>query len=531
MRVFLCILVVVLAACTRAGSPVAPKSDTLAIALTREPLSLNPLYLEGEVGYWISEFGFSYLTNYDSDGRIVADLVAVVPSVANGGISADGRRVTYRLRHGILWQDGVPLTARDVLFTYRAIVSPANTIPSRYGYDRVASVAAPDLYTVVVTLRQPYSPIVSYFFGGDSNYPVLPAHLLSRYASLDRVEYNSAPVGSGPYRFARWARGDRLDLAANPRYYAGKAGIDRIALHFVHDSSTAINQLQTGEIDATFGADVARIATLQTIPGHRIVVTPVPYFYALSFNMTDPVVSDPAIRRAFAAAIDRNALVTKVTHGLYNAETGARGLFTWAFAPRVGAVPFDPQAAAAELARDGWRAGPDGILVKNGQRLEIQLASYAGEQVESEFVALIAAQERAVGIDVTNKRYTWEQYRSSEGPLALGRYQTALTKYQSSYDPDVSWLLACSQRQPHGFNDARYCNATLDAALELGIASFDRATRARAYAIVQRQIRTDLPYDFICQISEIDVIPSRLQGYDRPLLSPFTSVARWHYAP
>ena len=108
-----------------------------------EPRSLDPLYLEGIFAYEISAFGFSYLTNYDANGAIVPDVAREVPTIANGGISADRERITYRLRHGVRWQDGVPLTSRDVVFTYRAVMNPRNAIPSRYGFDRISSVSAP----------------------------------------------------------------------------------------------------------------------------------------------------------------------------------------------------------------------------------------------------------------------------------------------------------------------------------------------------------------------------------------------------
>jgi ABC-type transport system substrate-binding protein len=91
----------------------------------------------------------------------------------------------------------------------------------------------------------------------------------------------------------------------------------------------------------------------------------------------------------------------------------------------------------------------------------------------------------------------------------------------------VSWLLECDQRSPHGFNLSRYCNQTVDARLKHAAASFDRATRIADYDAIQRQVVSDLPFYFICQISEVDVIPMSLQGYQRPMLSPFNSVASW----
>ncbi len=514
-----------LAACAKAEGP--SRSATLVIATGQEPSSLNPLYLDGAIGYAISELGYSYLTNYDSWGNIVPDVSVTVPSLANGGISADGKRIVYYLRRDVSWQDGAPLNSEDVIFSYRAIMNPLNAVPSRSCYDRVASIKAPGPYTVIVTLKRLYSPIVACFFGGDSNYPILPAHLLARYASLDRVAYNSAPVGSGPYQFTRWVRGDRLEMRPNPRYYAGRPAIARISLRFIHDPSTAINQLLTNEVDATFFADASKIEILRTIPHHRIIVTPVPYFYALSFNVTDPIARDPIVRRAFALAIDRHVLLRKVTHGIYDADTAMRGLFTWAFDRHTGRQTYDPQRAQTLLAKDRWITGADGIRVKNGRRLQVQLAFRTGSGVAAGFALLIVQYERAVGIDVTTKRYSPEEFLGQDGPLSEGHFQVALLSYQSNYDPDASWLLSCDQRAPNGGNYSRYCDPSVDRALQLGIQALARAVRRRAYSFVQRQLLTDVPYDFLCQLSEVNVLPLRLEGYESPLLSPYDSVARW----
>jgi peptide/nickel transport system substrate-binding protein len=157
----------------------------------------------------------------------------------------------------------------------------------------------------------------------------------------------------------------------------------------------------------------------------------------------------------------------------------------------------------------------------------MQIALYAGSAIETQMATLVAAQARAAGIDVTLKQYSPELFLAREGPIMQGRFQVALYDYQSSYDPDASWLLACDQWGPRGFNDARYCNRAVDRALRRGVTSFDRSDRIRAYALVQRQLAADLPYDILCQVREADVIPDRLSGYEHPLLSPFHSAARW----
>ncbi len=123
----------------------------------------------------------------------------------------------------------MPLSARDVVFTYKSATNPANALPAQSGYDAIASVSAPSRYVVSVTLKRPYAPIVATFFGGDGR-PILPAHLLEKYANLNAVPFNTAPIGSGPYRVASWKRGDRLELVANDRYFAGTPKIAHLSI-------------------------------------------------------------------------------------------------------------------------------------------------------------------------------------------------------------------------------------------------------------------------------------------------------------
>lgn len=504
-------------------------SNALVVAVRKEPESLNPLLLEGVNAYVFGELLYSYLTTYDAKGRPAPDLALEVPSLANGGVSADGRTITYHLRHDARWQDGVPVTSRDVAFTYSAIMNPANNVQERYGYDVVSRLATPDRYTVVVRLKRAFSPILSFFFGGDSNYPIVPAHKLAQYPNINAVPFNAAPAGSGPYRLVRWNRGDRIELDANPSYVHGKPRIGRLVLPFVPDDSTVINQLRTGELDAAFFSDTSRVEELRAIPGRRVIVTPVPYFYALSFNLDVPLLADLSVRTAVSQAVDRDSLARKITLGVDDSRNAMRGLFTWAYDPQVRLVTYDPEAAKVLLTRDGWLPGSDGIRTKAGKRLSLQLALPAGSVVTTSMATAIAAEERSIGIDMSLRQYDRNQFNSLQGPWMQGRTQITLYDYQGTYDPDASWLLGCDQRSPHGFDLSRYCNPGVDALLREGAASYDRAARLAAYRAVQRTIAHDLPYDFLCQISEVDVIPADLGGYVPPLLSPFNFVADWYW--
>ncbi|HLI95154.1 MAG TPA: peptide ABC transporter substrate-binding protein [Candidatus Baltobacteraceae bacterium] len=508
----LVVLAVLPAGCSkRENGQTFSHPNELTIALPEEPVSMDPLLLEGTLAYTIGDLLYTYLTNYDENGNVVPD-VSDVPTPENGGVSDGGRRITFHLRHDVKWQDGTPLTSKDVVFTYRAIMNPNNAIPSRYGYDGILKVSAPDAYTVVVQLKQPFSPIIPQFFGGDSNYPILPEHVLGKYASINKVPFNEAPIGSGPYVLKSWTHGDRLVLTANPLYYRGKPAIERLTLPFIHDPATIVNELMTGEVDASFSLDASRISLLRDLAAHRAIVTPIPYFYALSFNTQDPALADADVRRALAMAIDRQAIVRKISHGVYDPRTGLRGLFTWAFDPNADHIPYDPQLAKRLL---------------HGKHLQLQLTFPAGSEITTQLATAIAADEAAIGVTVTLKHDLREIFIAQDGPVMQGHYQISLYDYHSNYDPDAAWLLACAQRAPAGFNDARYCNPAVDRALQKASTVYGRSARSSLYRDVQTRLIGDLPYFFLCQGTEIDVIPSALQHFERPLLSPFNSVARW----
>jgi peptide/nickel transport system substrate-binding protein len=521
-------VVPVVSGCTRGGSAGPTVSDSLTIAQIQEPRSLNPLFLDGYVAGEINGLLYSFLTTYDLNGGTIPQAVEIVPTVANGGISRDGLTYTFHLRHDIRWQDGVPLTARDVAFTFDAIMNPENDTLSRYGYDAVASVRTPDRYTIVVHLKYRLSPFVTYFFGGNSNYPILPAHILAKYPNVNEVPFNTQPIGSGPYRLQEWSHGDHITFVANHSYYLGNPAIKAITIQFVPDTQTIINELRTNEINAYFFADVSHMAELRTIPDHRIQTAQTTQFGTILFNTTSSLFRDVRMRQAFAFAIDRRSLTDKITHGVDNPNTPMRSLFTWAFDPTAGNIPYDPSRSDALLSSLGWHRGPDGIRVKNGKRLEVQLLYYVGSVFASSLSTMVVAYERAVGIAVSLKGLTAYALTSPTGPLYNGDFQVSVFGEESQADPDARWILGCSQRAPRGFNFMRYCSSPVDALFTRAASTQDVAYRKRAYAVVQRKLLEDLPIDFLYQVVEVDVVPSNLSGYESSMYtSPYTFVYQW----
>ncbi|HEY5258108.1 MAG TPA: peptide ABC transporter substrate-binding protein [Candidatus Baltobacteraceae bacterium] len=503
----------------------------LTIAQIQEPRSLDPLFVDGYVSGELDGLVYSYLTTYGVGGNMLPQVARVVPTVANGGISRDGRTLRFHLRHDVKWQDGVALTSRDVVFSFHAIMNPKNATLSRYGYDQMASVVAKGRWEVDVTYKHRFAAGVSYFFGGDSNYPVMPAHLLDRYPSLNQVPFNGAPIGSGPYRVAEWQRGDHITFVANDAYFLGKPKIPKIVLRFVPDNQTIVDQLHTGEVDLWFFADVSHIAELRGLPGHHLVTTPTTEFQTVQFNTQSAIFSDGAVRRAFSMAIDSASTTRKIYRGVYDPQHGLRGLFTWAYDPAIGPVPYDPAGARALLQRDGWIAGPSGMRAKDGHPMEVTLLFTTGSPTLSTLVAQIAAYEREVGIAVTLRGMSTALLTSPGGPLYRGTYQAAMFSLMSSADPDASWLLSCDQRAPAGFNLTRFCDAAAQRAFAHGASTMNRESRKDDYRIVQRRLSAVLPMDVLFLIYEMDVVPEALKGYTPSLYtSPYTFAYQWRLA-
>ncbi|HTU82320.1 MAG TPA: ABC transporter substrate-binding protein, partial [Candidatus Acidoferrales bacterium] len=339
----------------------------------------------------LSHLYMGYLVANDERGNTIPEIASQVPSLQNGGISADQRTVVYRLRPKLRWQDGAPLTARDVVFSYRAVMDPRNDVALRVGYQEVQSIRADGDRTVQIRLRRRFSPFVQYFFGPQSTGALIPAHLFARPSDVNHAAYNQLPVGAGPYRVVRWAHDDRIAFAANPYYWRGSPQIPQLVYRIVADPNARIEQLQTGEVRATFDVDPLLLPQLRSIPGVRVALTPVNDMHVLRFNLRDPALRDAGVRRAIAMAIDRTTLIAAATHGsgvVVDADQPRNG---WAYDPSAPPIRYDPQTARALL---------------KGRRLDLTLAIAPQVVNGSQLVAAIVQQNlAAAGIAVTIKQY------------------------------------------------------------------------------------------------------------------------------
>ncbi len=523
-----------LAQCTR-GERFAVPAGVLVIAQQHEPMSLNP---ELENGTSSSELGlllFSYLLKYDSSGHLVGDAATTVPTLRNGGISRNGLTIVYHIRKDIRFADGVPLTARDCVWTIDAINNPRNDVQSRYGYDRIAEADAPNPYTLVLHLKRPFAPVLTLVLAPDG-YPILPEHLLARYPNFNDIPFDSKPVGSGPYVVTRWLRGDRIEMRANPNYWRGKPKIARITIRFVPDATTAIDLLRTHEVDGYFDdLDPRNYPVLRSIPGIRVTSTRLDAVGALIFNTRSPLTSDPRVRHAIAMAIDTHSLVAKVYRGALDSRNAGRGLFIWAYDPQAFKdVPYDPKRARRLLQQAGWTMGAGGIRRKDGRALDLLLIIQADTPSDAMAGNIIAQYERAIGAGVTLKQFNVTQFVAPPamgGPIYGGKFDLALYPFINGDDPDTTDQFACSHVPPAGYNKSRICDPRIDALLYAGRATYDAAKRIAIYRRLQARLYRELPLVLLYQGRQINAFTDRLHGDTASLNGIFWNVGAWRLSP
>ncbi|MBV9027501.1 MAG: hypothetical protein JO311_02715, partial [Candidatus Eremiobacteraeota bacterium] len=389
---------------------------------------------------------------------------------------------------------------------------------SRHGYDDVRAIDAPDPYALVVHLKRPFAPFVNTFFAeSDQAYDVVPAHVLAKYPDINRVPFNAVPsVGDGPFRFARWQRGDRIALDANPAFFAGRPHLRHIVIDFIPNEQSAVSLLSTHAIDYIHEPSIQMYPRLSALPDAHIVWVSVNGFEGVELNCSHAALADAGVRQAIAAALDKGALTRQLTYGQETTATEDIPNWMWAFDANVRAVPFDPAAAKALLARAGWIPGADGVVRKNGHPLELQLATDTASATHRSESVLIQAALRRIGISVNVKYYPFDILYAPEGMGGIqhgGKYDLLVYTWYAGIDPDNSSELTCNNFPPHGYNDPRYCSPLMDAAQAIALAHYDRATRKRAYSKIEGLLAADNPIVFFWWQRQQQAISNDFHGF------------------
>jgi peptide/nickel transport system substrate-binding protein len=478
--------------------------------------TLNPFLATATPNGPLSELTSGEFVRFDTAGNALPELITAIPTKANGGISADGRTITWHLRHGVRWSDGAPFDASDVVYTYRVVMDPNNNIPARSPWERLSSVTAPEKYTVVFHFKAPYALFLVDYFSSLSPSCVLPKHILGPGTSINQAPFNALPVGIGPFRYTKFNRGDDVELEANPYYWRGHAKLQRIVYKMITDENVDFTQLQTGEIDLWALINGALAQRVRMLPGKAVVAPLGNFLSGVYFNVQHPAVSDPRVRRALRLATDRVAIVDKVA--LHN------GVAQESLIPSTDRdyldlplAPYDPKAAAALLDAAGWKPGPNGMRSKNGVALTVDLAIPGGYAPSENAANLLLNDWGAIGVGV--QIHVWPDSTffaplGEGGIIQGGKFDGVLFSNGRFPYATVDAEYTCTSFPPNGFNVDRYCNPRVDALNARYAQSFDSAERAKLAASVQKLLDDDAPGIVTYLRKFVSAYDNRLRGYN-----------------
>lgn len=498
------------------------KPHVLVISDGGDANTLNPHLSNFATTANLSEMTMAWLLRWDEHNRLYPELATEVPSQQNGGVSKDGRTITYHIRTGVKWSDGAPFDADDVVFSTKVMNDPANNETGRL--DQIARVDEPDKLTVVYHLKKRYSPFASAFFSSCCANPcLLPKHLLARYRTINDAPYNSLPVGIGPFKFERWDRGKQIVLVANPLYWRGKPKLEKVIYKIVPDRDTLLAQLRAHNVDMWYqfsGAYLPRVAALK---GYTVYRQPSYAYGHYDFNITHRVVADVRVRQALRLGFDRQRLVDTIEHGVGVVQDSATPPNAPYFA-NLSTTPYDPARANALLDRAGWRPGPDGIRAKNGVRLTLSLASRTGTPDIDQQLALLRENWKRIGVGLTVERYPPAQMFGKNGIINGNTWD--VTTFAWAADPmgDYSGLYGCDAFPPAGFNNLRWCNKRAQAAMDDLLRNYDQSARTADVRTAMTALVADVPT--IVSFVRVDLFAynSDLKNYHPNTVTPFDNM-------
>jgi peptide/nickel transport system substrate-binding protein len=547
----LAVLALSVSGCGQTG-PVAEESQ-IVITVPDDPPSFNGLVTDAGFDSLIMELVLLSLTDIDPQGEVFAELAAVLPSPENGDVVYDEETgamdVTWRLRQDVVWADGEPVTADDVIFTWEAISSPEGGIWVQ-GSDYIDSLEMIDDYTFIVHYTSVFPGYLTQF-GGDQ-VVIWPEHYCDASQGFVAWDCNRQPLSDGPYVLEEWEAGDHLTFVRNPRYFeAGKPAIDRIIVRIIPEPAVRRAMLSEGDADLDIWLPESSASQLSSDPNVVVSIAPTSrWVFRLIPNLvargtTDPggpphpALSDVQVRRAMRLAIDVDTIMNDVFLGY-----GVRVWTEFYRPPYVCDIPrpaYDPDAAAALLEGAGWSdTDSDGVrechgcsTADEGYPLSFELATYGEYGPELELAhQLIGEMLGNIGIQVDLRviegSVMWADVASG-GTEQNGNFDLDL--YDDGYpgvDPtDHLWFYyhSAAAEPDAGFNVGRWVNEDFDVLLDEAY-TLDEAHRQEVFCQMAEILDEELPQILLFTAISAEAHSTRLLGVE----SSASDMATWNVA-
>jgi peptide/nickel transport system substrate-binding protein len=445
---------------------------------------LNPILAQDSASSEINSLVFNGLVKYDRN------LQNFVGALAESWKVEDGQepRITFSLRKGGRWHDGKEFTAHDVKFTYDKIMDEKTNTVRRSDYELVKAAEVLDPYTFRVTYKQPFSPGLETWSMG-----IIPKHLLEK-EDINTTSFNRKPVGTGPFRFVEWVTDEKIVVEANPDYFEGKPGLDRIIYRIIPETSLSEMELLTKGIDY-YGVLPHQYRRMSEVPFLNIYSQPGFSYTYLGYNLKNPLFQDKRVRQAFTHAINREEIVQYVLYGFGTVISGPFPSHLWYYNPNVKPLPYDPRKARELLSEAGWKDGDgDGILDKDGKPFRFNLITNSGNEIRRDVGVLVQRQLRELGVDVTFETYEWSVFLKNF--INARHFDACILGWGLSPDPD-GYMIWHSSQIEKGFNFISYRNPEADRLWEEGRKEYDVEKRRQIYWRLHELIAEDQPYTFL----------------------------------
>ncbi|MDQ7991951.1 MAG: ABC transporter substrate-binding protein [Propionicimonas sp.] len=475
----------------------ATASDTFTYAIAGDPTSLNPINTGDRWGLTVTNIVYSPLARVEADGTVVNELAESIEP------AADGLSVTVKLKEGITWSDGEPLTADDVVFTYtnKAVKENGNADLLWIGDKPIKAVKVDDL---TVRFELPSFSAAALSNIATETY-IIPEHVYGDVTDFSGAELDPIAVGTGPYRLTEYKRGEYLAFEANESFYGGAPAIKHLTLRIVSNADTVKAALQTGEVDASF-VTPAQIADLANSP-IDIHAYPEGRVAYLGTVAASPELSDVRVRQAVFYALNRD--------DLNKAAYLSQDYFADAYSILPPSNPFattEVESYPQDVDKSKQLLGEAGV---SGLTLTL---GYAGSDPAQTLQAtLIQQQLAAAGITVELAGVEPAAVYAEIEKGADSAYDLFIGGYIMGIEPDAYSLLFRTGASSNYFS---YSNPATDALFDQGIAARDEAERKTIYADLQRQIADDAVFYPIADNLKILAVNQRIGGVDAARTAP-----------
>ena len=500
----LVVLALLAPAAAWASSSPSPAASPLTyrIGLQSDVDNMNPFRTYNTIPWECFRVGYNFLTWYDADYKPVPDLADPVPTVANGGITDGGRVWTFHIRPNVKWSDGVPLTARDVAYTYNRILRTQNGFYIGY-FTGVTKVEAPDDSTVVITSSKPNAVMTALYV------PILPEHVWSKVPDKQLDSYVNVPmVSSGPFQVTESKIGKYVKMERNPYYKDGfgkEPAVDQVLFEIYQTQDAVIADYKAGALDAAIELDAGFARNLQGVPGSTSVASPAIGFHELGFNCYkspkskgNPLLLDVRIRQAINWALDKKAIAATAMDNLATPGTSllspVQGFFRWDV-PQAEQYTYDPAKAKQILDDAGYKAGADGVRVApNGKPLKFRLAAFTAYPMDITAVKKISSYLKDVGIATTvqvmdENAFTTANYDNADDDLYIWNWNA---------DIDPGYILSVfTTGQILNGSDSEYSNPEYDNLYAQQAQQVDPAQRRQTIIEMQKILYRDSPYSIL----------------------------------